>query len=433
MSKRTRCAVVTVCVMAAGLSMSRAEIASDVLTATDMVRQTGVGGTNYFMANVGMGTAEPASPLHVIGQADFEGGMSVSGALQVARQGDIGMGIFTNGVSGSGISGALPAGTLGYLMYYNGTQWTAMTNMYVDGANQRVYFNAGEDGTYVSAATGALTMGGNIVLNGKWLSGDGDNEGIYVDDAGRVGVGTATPAAILHATAGDGAALRVDAAYTGKWTTANMDLRADGATRARIRGQKAGDDANKGTLMFCTANASGQLREHVRIDDVGALRVDINTVSTDSNGIYWHVGNGSSAYYRYVYQDIADGYFRVRALDTNTWGEVTLARVNKTSGWEAGCSAELKRDIVEVGTARMDAIRTDFKALKVYTYERKDDPGRAEIGVIAETTSPWIKGSSDDAVSPLRWLGYLTAVVKDQQAQLDQLRLEIEALKSGKP
>ena len=38
----------------------------------------------------------------------------------------------------------------------------------------------------------------NLTLNGHWLSGDGDNEGIFIDAAGNVGVGTATPEAALH-------------------------------------------------------------------------------------------------------------------------------------------------------------------------------------------------------------------------------------------
>tara|TARA_R110002096_G_scaffold386435_1_gene580556 strand:- start:14639 stop:19189 length:4551 start_codon:yes stop_codon:yes gene_type:complete len=35
----------------------------------------------------------------------------------------------------------------------------------------------------------------NIELNGNYLSGDGDNEGVFVDNVGNVGVGTATPSA----------------------------------------------------------------------------------------------------------------------------------------------------------------------------------------------------------------------------------------------
>jgi hypothetical protein len=44
-------------------------------------------------------------------------------------------------------------------------------------------------------------MRGNIKLNGKWLSGDGSNEGVYVNSAGRVGIGTSTPGYVLDVMA----------------------------------------------------------------------------------------------------------------------------------------------------------------------------------------------------------------------------------------
>ena len=38
----------------------------------------------------------------------------------------------------------------------------------------------------------------NILLNGNYLSNDGDNEGIRIDNSGKVGIGTATPTTSLH-------------------------------------------------------------------------------------------------------------------------------------------------------------------------------------------------------------------------------------------
>jgi hypothetical protein len=42
-------------------------------------------------------------------------------------------------------------------------------------------------------ADGALAMTGNLKMNGFWVSNDGDNEGVYVDTAGKVGIGTSSP------------------------------------------------------------------------------------------------------------------------------------------------------------------------------------------------------------------------------------------------
>src|SRR3989344_5070827 len=43
----------------------------------------------------------------------------------------------------------------------------------------------------ISAASTSV-MAANLTLNGHWLSGDGDDEGVFVDDNGRVGVGPST-------------------------------------------------------------------------------------------------------------------------------------------------------------------------------------------------------------------------------------------------
>ncbi len=45
---------------------------------------------------------------------------------------------------------------------------------------------------------GSVAMTGNIRLNGNYLSGDGDSEGVFVDAAGNVGVGSSSPQANLH-------------------------------------------------------------------------------------------------------------------------------------------------------------------------------------------------------------------------------------------
>lgn len=44
---------------------------------------------------------------------------------------------------------------------------------------------------------GDLKVEGNINLNGNWLSGDGDDEGVFVASDGKVGIGTASPQGIF--------------------------------------------------------------------------------------------------------------------------------------------------------------------------------------------------------------------------------------------
>lgn len=76
-----------------------------------------------------------------------------------------------------------------------------------DGDNEGVMIdNSGNVGVGTNTpeeklhVNGKIKMADNIVLNGNYLSGDGDNEGVSVDADGNVGIGTNTPSQQLEIT-----------------------------------------------------------------------------------------------------------------------------------------------------------------------------------------------------------------------------------------
>ena len=72
--------------LAAGV-MARAEVV------TEFVNATNAASTNYFLGKTGIGTNTPAQPLHVVGNSQLDGGLTVGGAFQVPKQGDVSMGV----------------------------------------------------------------------------------------------------------------------------------------------------------------------------------------------------------------------------------------------------------------------------------------------------------------------------------------------------
>ncbi len=87
------------------------------------------------------------------------------------------------------------APTANQVLGWNGSIWIPMT----------IAGTGGGSGNFM--ADGTVAMTGNFRLASNWLSGDGGNEGLVVDAAGRVGVGTNIPA--------PGAALDIFGAGTG--------------------------------------------------------------------------------------------------------------------------------------------------------------------------------------------------------------------------
>lgn len=88
------------CMLLAALAAGLAVQTGSAQTIVDSLQTTNASGTNIFVSKVGVGTNNPASLLHVAGD------LTVSGAMKVAKQGDVSMGSYTNGESVNGISGA---------------------------------------------------------------------------------------------------------------------------------------------------------------------------------------------------------------------------------------------------------------------------------------------------------------------------------------
>lgn len=112
------------------------------------------------------------------------------------REGSINSSISANSGSAGGNTPVVSG------IYYDSLEGLTISDAGTPG--QTLILNSNLEPEWVTAIPGGGlptsggTMTGNIEMNGNFLSGDSDDEGIFVDSEGNVGVGTSVPLHELH-------------------------------------------------------------------------------------------------------------------------------------------------------------------------------------------------------------------------------------------
>ncbi|MBD80948.1 MAG: hypothetical protein CL840_18670 [Crocinitomicaceae bacterium] len=166
--------------------------------------------------------------------------------------------------------------TTGGFYFYNGTVWVDLS----------------EDNLGDHKATQ------NIQLNSNYLSNDGDNEGIRIDNSGNIGIGTTTPTSALHISKDGGPQLLVSPASTtsndgsvtirgarngstsnfqAKLNFENYDNDLGGSNKlGRIAGVVTNASTNVGDLAFYSYSNGSTESESMRIDKDGEVGIGTN-------------------------------------------------------------------------------------------------------------------------------------------------------------
>ncbi|MCF8233735.1 MAG: hypothetical protein K9G67_02880 [Bacteroidales bacterium] len=113
----------------------------------------------------------------------------------------------------------------------------------------------------------------NLKTNNYWISGDGGNEGIWINNSGNIGIGTNNPSYILDVT---GNRIRIKENSTGDW----MAMRTDGS---------ALDFQFEGNNLYMQSTTSG---EHILLNPGINNYVGIRTTTPEAS---LHIGYGSPA------------------------------------------------------------------------------------------------------------------------------------------
>ncbi len=152
-------------------------------------------------------------------------------------------------------------------------------------------------------------MTGNIALNGNYLSGDGGDEGVFVDSSGNVGIGTLSPSAKLHISEGN---LELD-----NTTNANQFGTITKGGNRFIHDFNYGDNGSVTTSGLNTFIGDSAGNFTMGSSATGAHEASYNTI----------IGNGAFTSNTRGYSNIALGYV---ALAGNTTGDGNFALGNNS-------------------------------------------------------------------------------------------------------
>lgn len=131
----------------------------------------------------------------------------------------------------------------------------------------------------LSAARKGVEFLSNIKLGTGWLSGDGDNEGVYVADNGNVGIGTASPANRLDVNGAAAIGSRLWGDFTAGADYFWMGLRGSGADGQRIAIGINGANDTTGIVNSLHFHTNGAERMMIKQDG----KVGIGTAGPTTN------------------------------------------------------------------------------------------------------------------------------------------------------
>ncbi|MCB4790431.1 MAG: tail fiber domain-containing protein [Elusimicrobia bacterium] len=164
--------------------------------------------------------------------------------------------------------------------------------LFVDTSGDYVGIGTNTPGAKLEVSGGNLKMtSGNIMLNNNWLSGDGGNEGIYIDSSGQVGIGTSSPniaggdyrVLTIADTTNYGASLELlfGSGGVGLISFHNSQAQQSGKTIAYIHGGPDGGSNNAGKISFWTVDSYETGHNPLVLSNDGTLSITGTTSGTN--------------------------------------------------------------------------------------------------------------------------------------------------------
>ncbi len=267
------------------------------------------------------------------------------------------------------------------------------------------------------------------------------NSSLYVEDYGRVGLGTATPAVELHIRDHDTPTMRLEQDSSGGWTPQTWDV-AGNESNFFIRDVTNGSrlpfriqpDTPSSTLVLKNDGFVGigtwSPYKPLELETTGVNAYFLMERTDGSSGFMAAAGsvvNFGSATDHAVNLAVNN----VWKMRMNTDGSLTMANGATCSvggEWLDASSKELKKDIEALSSDEATKALADLSPVK---FRYKADQSEECVGFIAEDVPDLVATKDRKGMSPMDVTAVLTKVVQEQQQVIAELQSRIEALEQA--
>jgi len=229
---------------------------------------------------------------------------------------------------------------------------------------------------------------------------------VDISASGNVGIGTASPGALL------------DVVSTGTAAVINRTW-ADNANGIAILRITAGDGTStiRQAYVEYVGDGTGALDATWRNGMIGTSDYRISDISSGSESIRLLINNSGN---------IGIGGVTSPA---NPLQHSSGAFLSAGGTWTNASSRSYKDNICELDS--QSAIDT-LKGLDPVTYNYKVDPAEHHVGFIAEDVPDLVATKDRKSLSPMDIVAVLTKVVQEQQKTIDQLKTRLDQIDSNK-